>query len=224
MTHDAVTDESLLDDSSALNQAADTPRPAFYDNQEAPHLDSECVHRNWRHSDKREVLMERLFNWAVTYVPSHTVRQTWLRLSGATIGKNTSIMLGTKVIGPLSLTVGNNCSIGSRCLLDGRGTLTIDDDVVVASDVQLITGHHIVNTDDFHGHYNAVHIGHHAWIASRATVLDGVDIGAGAVVAACSLVRFDVEPMTIVAGIPAKPTGKRDSTLEYHPDYRPLLY
>lgn len=175
-------------------------------------------------TNAREQIGERLFNFAVTHIPSHTIRQAWLRFFGATIGTGTSIMMGTRVHGLQSIVIGDNCSIGSRCLLDGRGELTIDDDVVIASDVQLISGQHVVDSDDFGRYHSPINIGHHAWIASRAMVVVGVDIGYGAVVGAASLVRDDVEPMQIVAGVPAKPRGVRTSTLDYHPTFRPLLY
>lgn len=174
-------------------------------------------------TDAREQIGERLYNLIVTKVPSHRFRVLWLRLFGAKIGRDTSIMMGTRVHGLKQLTIGNNCSIGSRCLLDARGELTIDDDVVLASDVQTIAGHHLVNSDDFGRFLSPIHIEHHVWIASRSTVLAGVHIGVGAVVGACSLVRDDVESMAVVAGVPAKPRGVRKSALNYHPKFRPLL-
>lgn len=175
-------------------------------------------------TDAREQLGERLYNLIITHVPSHWVRLTWLRLFGATIGRRTSIMMRTRVHGLKQLTIGAHCSIGFRCLLDARGELTIDDDVVLASDVQMIAGHHIVNSDDFGRYLSPIHVAHHVWIASRSVVLAGVDIGPGAVVGACSMVRDDVAPMAVVAGVPAKQLGTRRSNLSYHPDYRPLLY
>lgn len=42
------------------------------------------------------------------------------------------------------------------------------------------------------------------WIGGNSTILQGVTIGEGAVVAAGSVVTRDVEPYTIVAGVPAK--------------------
>lgn len=166
---------------------------------------------------------ERIYNYLVTWFPSHHVRQAFLRFFGARIGKNTSIMMGTTLMGLSRLVIGDCCSIGFRCLLDARGGIVIDDDVVLASDVHIVTAKHLANSPDFAVELDSVHIGHHAWITSRCTVLQGVDIGVGAVVGACSLVLSDVEDMTIVAGSPAKPIGKRDSTLEYHPVFRPIL-
>ena len=175
-------------------------------------------------TNAREHFGERLFNFAITHIPSHTIRQSWLRFFGMKIGKNTSIMMGTRVHGIQQLTVGNNCSIGFRCLLDARGELTIDDDVVLASDVHIVAGHHLVNSDDFGRFLSPIHIKHHVWVASRSTILAGVELGVGAVVGACSLVRKDVADMEIVAGVPAKHVGVRRSSLDYHPIFRPLMY
>ena len=57
-------------------------------------------------------------------------------------------------------------------------------------------------------------VGDDVWIGYRATVLSGVTIGEGAIVAACSLVTKDVEPFSIVAGVPAKIVGSRFSPEE----------
>lgn len=182
------------------------------------------VTRDWFPTSKREQVGERIYNLFITRFPSHRVRLATLRFFGARIGRRTSIMMGTRVLGIEQLTIGDNCSIGFRCLLDARGEIVIGDAVVLASDVQLISGQHVVNSDDF-GQLDApIYIDHHAWVASRSTVVLGVHIGAGGVVGACSMVREDVGPMEIVAGTPAVKRGVRHSTLEYRPDYRPFLY
>jgi acetyltransferase-like isoleucine patch superfamily enzyme len=61
----------------------------------------------------------------------------------------------------------------------------------------------------------------HVWIASRATILPGVRIGRGAVVACNSVVTRDVPPMTIVGGVPARVIGTRQSRLDYRLSFRP---
>lgn len=52
-------------------------------------------------------------------------------------------------------------------------------------------------------------VGDDVWIGYGATVLSGVTIGDGAIVAACSLVTKDVMPFSIVAGSPAMNVGMR---------------
>ena len=53
------------------------------------------------------------------------------------------------------------------------------------------------------------------WIGAGATILKGVDIGEGAVVAAGAVVTKNVAPYSIVAGVPAKKIGERNKELDY---------
>jgi acetyltransferase-like isoleucine patch superfamily enzyme len=55
----------------------------------------------------------------------------------------------------------------------------------------------------------SIKVGNDVWISANVTILDGVIIGDGAIIAANSLVNKNVEPYTIVGGIPAKPIKKR---------------
>lgn len=161
-----------------------------------------------------------IFNVVVTHFPSHHLRLGTLRLWGASIGKGTSISRGTTVLDIHNLTIGEDCSIGFRCMLDARGGITIGHDVVLASDTHLITGRHDPQADDFAASFRPIIIGDYAWVASRSTIVDGVTLGRGAVVGACSLVLRDVDAMQIVAGVPAEPRGVRTSALQYSARYR----
>ncbi len=165
-----------------------------------------------------------VFNVFVTHVPSHTIRLATLRAWGAQIGERTSIGRGTTVIDIHRLRVGSGCSIGFRCMLDARGGIDIGDDVAMASDTHIVTARHEVDSDTFEAVFRPVVIGDHAWISSRATIVDGVTIGRGAVVAACALVRASVDEMQIVGGVPARVLGVRTSSLDYTAEYRRRFY
>ena len=52
-------------------------------------------------------------------------------------------------------------------------------------------------------------IGNDVWIGYEAVILSGVTIGDGAVIGSRAVVTKDVEPYTIVGGVPAKPIRKR---------------
>lgn len=56
---------------------------------------------------------------------------------------------------------------------------------------------------------NSVKIGHDVWLGHGSTVLPGVTIGNGAVVGSGAVVTRDVEPYTIVTGVPARPMRRR---------------
>jgi phosphonate metabolism protein (transferase hexapeptide repeat family) len=56
-----------------------------------------------------------------------------------------------------------------------------------------------------------VEVGHDVWIGHGATVLPDVTVGNGAVVAAGAVVSRDVDPYTVVAGVPAEPIDRRFS-------------
>ncbi len=64
---------------------------------------------------------------------------------------------------------------------------------------------------DISGKSNKIEIGNDVWIGYGATILNGVKIGDGAVIATGAVVTKDVEPYTIVGGVPAKPIKKRFS-------------
>ena len=59
-------------------------------------------------------------------------------------------------------------------------------------------------------------VGNDVWIGFEAVILSGVKIGDGAIIGARAVVTKDVEPYTIVGGVPARPIRKRfdDKTIE----------
>src|SRR3712207_5565120 len=138
-----------------------------------------------------------LLNVLGTHIPSHRVRQRWLLALGASIGHHSSIFRGTTVLGADGLRVGSHCAIGWRCVLDARGGLTIGDNVVLASDTQILTADHDPRAAGFDVRLAEVVIEQRAWLATRSLVLKGVRIGRGAVVAAGAVVRDDVQAFAI---------------------------
>ena len=117
---------------------------------------------------------------------------------------------------PNSVKVGNSVFIGSYANLAVK-ELIIEDHVMLASRVGVVGGDHrfdIVGTPiratgrDIE---KSVLIKKDAWIGYNSTIMHGVTIGEGSIVAACSLVTKDVEPYTIVGGNPAVFLRKRFS-------------
>lgn len=163
-----------------------------------------------------------LTNHFLAHLPSFTLRHLWYRrVLGMQLGPHAAVHMGTYVwfwspreIRRFGVSIGRNSLIGRDCTLDARSPLTIGDNVSLSPEVMILAGTHDVNDPKFApsevGPW-AVSIGDHAWIGSRAMILPGVTVGRGAVVAAGAVVTKDVPPLTIVAGVPAKPIGMRDA-------------
>jgi acetyltransferase-like isoleucine patch superfamily enzyme len=165
-----------------------------------------------------------LFNMFITYIPSHTIRQGFLRLFGASIGEWSCIMRGATVLDIEFLTIGDGSVVGFRCLLDARGGLFIGNNVTIASDVHILGGGHDINHPDFLPVPIPTVIEDYVWIASRAMVLP-CHIHRGGVVGAQALVIKDVGECEVVGGNPAKVIAKRNpDALQYNNKYRPLFY
>ena len=160
----------------------------------------------------------------VMFIPVHFIRVAFLKFLCLKIGSNVFISRKIEIKNPRNIQIGNNCVINKRVLLDGRGGgITIFDNVDIAQDVQIWTEEHDVDSPSHSLKASPVEIGENVWIASRATILPGVTIGKGAVVAAGSVVTKDVEPYSIVAGVPAKKIGERNKNINYKLNYRPFF-
>lgn len=95
--------------------------------------------------------------------------------------------------------------IGPNCAFTGHAPIDIADDVMIAHKVNLVTAGHPVEPERRRDFITAapISIAPNVWIGAAATVLPGVHIGEGSVVAAGAVVTRDVAPATLVAGVPA---------------------
>lgn len=115
--------------------------------------------------------------------------------------------------------------IGAGCCIGEYNHITAVNKIVIGDN--LLTGRWVTITDNNHGDTlyetlqmdpcvrpvvskGPVVIGKNVWIGDKATVLSGVSIGDGAVIAANSVVTKDVAPYTVVAGVPARVIKKFD--------------
>jgi maltose O-acetyltransferase len=171
----------------------------------------------WRHVLREEVegLHPRLLlaQLLLAPLPLHVgtrFRVRIFRLAGFRIGRGT-VMWGTPTITGSGdfyrrLVVGEDCWFNAGCLLDLGAAITIGNRVAFGQQVLLMTSTHILTGPERRsGPLVARPITIHdaAWVAARATILPGVTVGQGAVVAAGAMVTKDVPPHTVVAGVPA---------------------
>lgn len=100
---------------------------------------------------------------------------------------------------------GKRVFVNSGCRFQDQGGIYIGDDVLVGHNCVIATLNHALDPDRRADMLPApVKIGNKVWIGANVTILPGVSIGEGAVLAAGAVVNKDVPARTIVAGVPAR--------------------
>ena len=138
------------------------------------------------------------------------------------IGKHT-IIEATGILSELGdgLVMGHDSNLGDYCYLGAGGGVKIGENVLVGQRVSFHAADHIfARTDIPIKHQGSTQKGitvdSDCWLGSGATILDGVTIHRGAVVAAGSVVTKDVPAFTVVAGVPARVIRARGSESPQH--------
>src|SRR3989338_5590058 len=155
------------------------------------------------------------------FIPSHTIRLLLYRnLFRIKIGSNSSIHWLARFNLPSGVEIGHNTIIGNDAFLDGRSyrtwtpgqnkfatyiqeffraknrPLQIGNNVSIAGEVRIFTMQHDIDDPNFKEVGEPVVIDDYVVIGTRVTVLAGVHIGRGAVVATGAVVTRDVAPYT----------------------------
>lgn len=163
-------------------------------------------------------------NVIVNKIPSRHIRKWFYEILGAKIGKNTVICRRVDVLFPKGLKLADNIAVGWFVDLDARGGIYIDHDTNISSHTKFITGSHDLDEPEFTASFKPIKIGHHCWIGTGAIVLQNVNIGDGAVIAAGAVVTKDIPPYEVWGGVPAKFIRKRQKVDEYHIKGANVLY
>lgn len=115
----------------------------------------------------------------------------------------------------VGLIVGDNSNIGPSCYIGAFGGIRIGRDVMMATNVVILSEEHnytdgrvSMKSQGAAGRETVIE--DDVWLGARCTILGGAHVGKGAVVAAGALVKGDVEPYSVVAGVPARPVRHRD--------------
>ena len=152
----------------------------------------------------------------ISFLPSRKIRNILLKLYGMKI--NDAILYGRfHIRKPSKISIDEGSVIGHGATLDGRNGIKIGKNVNFSSEVMIWTMQHDYNDPCFATSGGSVIIEDYAWISVRAIILPNVTIGKGAVVAAGAVVTKDVDPYTVVGGVPAKKITTRNKNLNYRP-------
>jgi acetyltransferase-like isoleucine patch superfamily enzyme len=125
------------------------------------------------------------------------------------------IAVGVRIRGPIhvdelkKLSIGPGSFLNCEVYLDNTGAeIRIGENVIVGFRVSMTTSNHDMETREIIS--KPITIGDWVWIGACSTILPGVTIGKGAVVAGGAVVASDVMPYTVVGGVPARMIKKLD--------------
>lgn len=170
---------------------------------------------------KREIVLARsgalwVASSIIARIPSRVLRHVmYRRFLGLDLASTAKIHKGLEILAAKNVHVGPGTIIGQDALLDGRRGIYFGANVNLGGEVAIFTLQHDIRSPTFAAIGGSVTIGDRAWLSFRTTILPGITIGEGAVVAAGAVVTRDVPPYTMVAGIPAKMIADRPQTLNY---------
>ncbi|MDX1378630.1 MAG: acyltransferase [Anaerolineales bacterium] len=144
---------------------------------------------------------------------------------GIEIGRDTIVMHGAvlhvynfRQMPQSRIKIGKDSLIGEYSVIRGQGGVEIGDRVYTSPYTQIIAVNHVF--DDPQKPFveqgitaEGILIEDDVWLGAGAVITDGVRVGKGAVVAAGAVVTKDVEPHTVVGGVPARKIKKIDGKL-----------
>jgi acetyltransferase-like isoleucine patch superfamily enzyme len=165
----------------------------------------------WRRAARFGFYTLAMIPYRLALVPQ--LRAPWLRLLGARLGRRVILhdvrFFNLYRRGLAGLEIGDECFVGDECLLDLAEGIRLEKQVTLAERVLVLTHTNV----GYHDHPLQPHfppmaapvvVESGAFVGASVTILPGVRIGSGSFVAAGSVVKDDVPPNTLVAGVPAR--------------------
>ena len=133
------------------------------------------------------------------------IRHLLCKITGVDVDATTMIFPPFQINYGRNTKIGKNVFVNFDCTFLDLGGIIIDDNVMLAPKVSLLSEGHPIGANDRQTlTAGKIHIKKNAWIGAGAIILQGVTIGENSVVAAGAVVSKDVPANTVVGGIPAK--------------------
>lgn len=165
----------------------------------------------------RQSFLQNLSDYAVNtalnglpHAPiANSFKSKLMNARGAQIGERVKLLQGIWVDRFSNLTIGDDVSIAKDVVIVAIGGVRIGDRAMIGYGSKLISaGHNIPDNREpmrFSGALlKEVVIEKDSWLGAQTVILPGVTIGEGAVVAAGTVVTKNIEPFSIVGGVPAR--------------------
>jgi acetyltransferase-like isoleucine patch superfamily enzyme len=165
--------------------------------------------------------MKKIFIGRSTIIDDHVTIDA-LSLNGVRLGDNVTIARHTTIqctgviqeLG-IGLEIGNNSAVGAYSFLGAQGGIKIGNDVIMGPMVSIHSENHVFSDQRIPIRLQprsreGIVIEDDSWIGAKTTILDGVRIGKGSVVAAGAVVTRSIPPNSVAGGVPARVIRKRN--------------
>lgn len=154
-------------------------------------------------------------NSIVSHLPAWWLRRFFYTLAGMRIGKRCRIGIGTVIVRPKKIVLGEGCIINEYCHLDGRGGLIIGDETSISIYTKIISASHNLESGLFEFKSGNIVIQDHVFIGANATILENTLIKKGAVIGASSVAKGTFEENKYYVGNPIRCIRQRCSKYDY---------
>lgn len=168
------------------------------------------------------VLPRGIRNWRMTILRKKTgnialvKRYALLKTLAKSVGDNVSVFPDVYLQNIQEMEIGNNVSFQPMVYIEAYGGVIIGDDVSIAEGASLFSVNHgfedlEIPIKDQPLTALPIKVESNVWIGAKATILGGVNIASGTIVAAGAVVNKDTDKYSTVAGVPAKIVKRRGS-------------
>lgn len=146
--------------------------------------------------------------WILFYRPSPRVAHAWraclLRCFGAKLGSHCRFYPASRVWAPWNLRCEDTVIVADGAELYNPAPMFLGSHAIVSQGAYLCGATHDYNDQKFPVVSFPMRLGRYAWVAARASVSPGVNLGEGAILGLASVATKDLEPWSIYAGVPAR--------------------
>ncbi len=151
--------------------------------------------------------------WIFLYRPSPRVAHPWrvwlLRCFGAKLGPHCRFYPGSRIWAPWNISCEDTVMVADGAELYNPAPLYLASHVVISQGAYLCGATHDYDNSAFPVIAFPMRLGRYSWVAARACVSPGVNLGDGAILGLASLATKDLEPWSIYAGVPARKLKNR---------------
>lgn len=151
--------------------------------------------------------------WIVLYRPSPRIAHSWraflLQAFGAKLGPRCRFYPASRIWAPWNLHCEDTVVLADGAELYNPSPMYLGSHVIVSQGAYLCGATHDYNNPTFPVISFPMRLDRYAWVAARAVVSPGVNLGVGAILGLASVATRDLDPWSVYAGVPARKLKQR---------------